>query len=135
MLSIIIIRGLSALFMLSLAIYQAFSPNIYSEKTIFKYLVEFFAVMGAYFYFCHMSERWQRCNDRVRRAVGKSYWYMCSPRVQRNLIMMLVRSGNTREYIGAYGAGVFQASYRYYISSLKLSYSFLNFVNLSTKNT
>ncbi|KAI5713165.1 hypothetical protein M8J76_006775 [Diaphorina citri] len=126
-------RALFSMALLALAVYQVFSRDIYSEKTVFKYCLELTCVVSCYFYFCHISERWQGCNDHVRRAMEDSCWYQCSSRVQKNVIMMHVRTYRSVDYVEA--CGIFRASYEYYVSSLKLSYSFLNFVKLQERSS
>ncbi|KAL1464223.1 hypothetical protein WDU94_003890 [Cyamophila willieti] len=119
--------------LLALAMYQVFSPDIYSEKTFPKHCMEFATVMSCYFYFCHMSERWQGCNDYVRRAMEDSCWYQYSSYVQRNVIMIYVRVFNTQDYPMA--LGLFKACYDYYVGSVKLAYTFFNFITLKKRST
>lgn len=121
-------RALYSMAILALAVYQVFSPELYSEKTIFKYCMELGTVMSCYFYFCHISERWQGCNDIARRAMEESFWYKCSASVQKDISMIHVRTYNTADFVSA--MSVFVACYEYFVSSVKLSWSFLNFIKL-----
>lgn len=116
----------------ALCLYQlSTNPANISRTRVLRLLCEFICVATIFFYLCHCSERLDNCNAKLRTAVISSDWWKFSPQVRRTLIMLLRRVKKPNHFQLVYRTQVID--YAFYVGVAKLSFSFVNFMHISTR--
>ncbi|KAL1450986.1 hypothetical protein WDU94_003288 [Cyamophila willieti] len=127
MLSKVILSNL--LFMLCLYQLTASSIKYISKARLYKLVLEFIGVLSEYFLLCYFSEKLDDSQICVNRAIVKSHWYKCSKNTRRDICMLLRRTQGSNHL--SFYKGVIVLSRGYFLSVVRLSYSFVNFMRLN----
>ncbi|KAL1462901.1 hypothetical protein WDU94_014704 [Cyamophila willieti] len=116
----------------ALCLYQltASSSQSMSKVRFYKLVLEFISVFVTYYYLCHSSERLDDWQSRVNRAITKSHWYTCSKNTRRDVCMFLRRTQGPN-HLNFYGKALVLGR-AYFMSVVKVSYSFVNYMRLNT---
>ncbi|KAL1454362.1 hypothetical protein WDU94_010631 [Cyamophila willieti] len=117
------------LFMLCLYQLTASSIKYISKARFYKLVLEFIGVLIEYFLLCHFSEKLDDSQICVNRAIVKSHWYKCSKNTRRDICMLLRRTQGSNHL--SFYKGVIVLSRGYFLSVVRLSYSFVNFMRLN----
>ncbi|KAL1453612.1 hypothetical protein WDU94_009939 [Cyamophila willieti] len=117
--------------MFALCLYQLTASSIksISKARLYKLVLEFMSVLFEYFLLCHFSETLDDSSARINRAITKSHWYKCSKDTRRDLCMLLRRTHGPN-HLNFY-KGVIVLSRAYFLSVVRLSYSFVNYMRLN----
>uniref|UniRef100_A0A8D8T7E3 Uncharacterized protein n=1 Tax=Cacopsylla melanoneura TaxID=428564 RepID=A0A8D8T7E3_9HEMI len=115
----------------ALCLYQltASSFKSISKARLYKLVLEFMAVFVQYYYLCHSSETLDDLQIRVNRAITRSLWFKCSNNTRRDICMLLRRTQGPN-HLNFYD-GAIVLSRAYFLSVVKLSYTFVNFMRLN----
>ncbi|KAI5710469.1 hypothetical protein M8J75_008863 [Diaphorina citri] len=89
---------------------------------------EFLMTMTCYFYACFASETLAQCEAKLRLTMYTSDWVHLLPRTRRAVQLFLSRT--QRDGYLNYFSGSVVMCYRQYGHVLKMTYSFVNFMNL-----
>uniref|UniRef100_A0A8D8X2N8 Uncharacterized protein n=1 Tax=Cacopsylla melanoneura TaxID=428564 RepID=A0A8D8X2N8_9HEMI len=117
--------------LIALCLYQltANSTKSISKARLYKIVLEFMGIFFEYYICVHFSERLDDFQSRVNRAISKSHWYKCSKSTRRDILMLLRRTQGPN-HLNFYD-GAIVLSRAYFLSVVKLSYTFVNFMRLN----
>ncbi|KAL1465386.1 hypothetical protein WDU94_004964 [Cyamophila willieti] len=107
-------------------------PTSVGKVRLYKLLLELIGVLYGYYYLCHCSEALDDAQRRVTIAVASSHWFKCSSATRRKVCMLLMRTQKPNHL--KFHQGIIVLSRAYFWSVAKLSYSFVNFMKISTSD-
>uniref|UniRef100_A0A8D8YLS6 Uncharacterized protein n=1 Tax=Cacopsylla melanoneura TaxID=428564 RepID=A0A8D8YLS6_9HEMI len=115
----------------ALCTYQLTSSDFksMSKARLYKFLLEFTGVFVQFYYLCHSSEKLDDWQSRVNRAITESHWYKCSKGTRRDICMLLRRTQGPNHL--SFYDGAIVLSRAYFLSVVKCSYNFVNFMRMN----
>lgn len=99
-----------------------------STLRLAKLIVELWTVLAGYFFIVNVSEISDDCNELMRQALINCNWTACTNETQKDLRLLLLKVQKPHHLVFYNGALIL--SRMFFLKTLKIAYSFVNFMSL-----
>uniref|UniRef100_A0A8D8V0Y9 Uncharacterized protein n=1 Tax=Cacopsylla melanoneura TaxID=428564 RepID=A0A8D8V0Y9_9HEMI len=116
-----------SMMLLTTSMYGSFTPILASKLARSKMAFEAVATLTQFFLYFYCGELLAGCNESLVSGLWQSWWYTCSTRTQRDMIVFLRMNQKLNYYTMMY---VCQWGYKAMLSGVKFGYSVINVLRI-----